>query len=121
MADKHQRLDSQFSIVGAFWKPEATEVVLSGTLAGCPTSRRLCEKWACFAHSSARVHPHRPNLPLHKTKPHPASLSHIPHQRREKTRNTNSAFAPHAGIHNPSRASAQQSKTERLRGDVTVG
>jgi hypothetical protein len=32
MADKHNRLDSQFSIVGAFWEPQTPDHVLTGTL-----------------------------------------------------------------------------------------
>jgi hypothetical protein len=32
MADKHDRLDSQFSIVSAFWEPQTPEHVLTGTL-----------------------------------------------------------------------------------------
>jgi len=32
MADKHDRLDSQFSVVSAFWQPETPEHVLTGTL-----------------------------------------------------------------------------------------
>ena len=32
MADKHNRLDSQFSIVSAFWQPEMPEHFLTGTL-----------------------------------------------------------------------------------------
>ncbi len=32
MADKHNRLDSQFSIVSAFWGPLMPEHVLTGTL-----------------------------------------------------------------------------------------
>jgi hypothetical protein len=33
MADKHIRLDSQFSVVSAFWSPDATDLVHTGTLA----------------------------------------------------------------------------------------
>ena len=32
MADEHNRLDSKFSIVGAFWAPESTDAVQTGTL-----------------------------------------------------------------------------------------
>lgn len=32
MSDEHNRLDSQFSVVGAFWAPETTEAVQTGTL-----------------------------------------------------------------------------------------
>lgn len=32
MADEHNRLDSQFSIVGAFWAPEKSDMVRTGTL-----------------------------------------------------------------------------------------
>ncbi|WP_158824122.1 HEPN domain-containing protein [Granulicella sp. S156] len=32
MSDKHNRLDSQFSLVSAFWEPHSPEVVLTGTL-----------------------------------------------------------------------------------------
>ena len=32
MADKHDRLDSHFSIVSAFWEPKRPETVLTGTL-----------------------------------------------------------------------------------------
>ena len=32
MADKHLRLDSQYSIVGAFWAPGTNEIVQTGTL-----------------------------------------------------------------------------------------
>jgi hypothetical protein len=32
MADEHNRLDSAFSIVGAFWEPETAEAVQTGTL-----------------------------------------------------------------------------------------
>jgi hypothetical protein len=32
MRDEHQRLDSRFSLVGAFWRPEAKDTVLCGTL-----------------------------------------------------------------------------------------
>ena len=33
MADKHIRIDSQFSTVSAFWKPESPEIVQTGNLA----------------------------------------------------------------------------------------
>jgi HEPN superfamily Apea-like protein/ApeA-like protein len=32
MTDKHIRLDSQFSVVSAFWAPDATDIVYTGTL-----------------------------------------------------------------------------------------
>jgi hypothetical protein len=32
MAEKHDRLDSQFSIVSAFWEPQAPKTILPGTL-----------------------------------------------------------------------------------------
>ena len=32
MADEHNRLDSKFSVVGAFWAPETTDAVQTGTL-----------------------------------------------------------------------------------------
>jgi len=33
MAEEHNRLDSQFNVVGAFWAPETIEAVRTGTLA----------------------------------------------------------------------------------------
>jgi hypothetical protein len=32
MADEHNRLDSKYSIIGAFWPPEKTKTVQTGTL-----------------------------------------------------------------------------------------
>ena len=32
MADKNLRLDSRFSMIGAFWKPETPDTIMKGTL-----------------------------------------------------------------------------------------
>jgi len=32
MADKNIRLDSRFSIIGAFWSPDTPDAIMTGTL-----------------------------------------------------------------------------------------
>jgi hypothetical protein len=56
MADKHLMLDSKFSLVSAFWLPDAPESVFTGTLAADGHEIRFTTKFEYSRDLSSATH-----------------------------------------------------------------